>query len=191
MNNAILDGGHAEGPELSRLATLGNHHAPHGGGKIATRPQPFSQIPEETFDPDTLLDALHRHLIHPSRASATIARDTPPREPEVARAGKPAPHILPGFAGMISTPRVELALNVEEPGCIRLFTGVHRCFPLWQTRQNVCSPSPCGRLSRPRTTTGAPSPPAAIARLRRACRRGEHRRRHAGSCVPIVDPWTL
>jgi hypothetical protein len=88
--------------------------------------QPFSQIPEETFDPSTLFDLLHRHLIHPSGASAAIVPDAPPREPEVTRVGEPTPHILPCFAGMVTTPRVELALNVEEPSLIGLFTGVHR-----------------------------------------------------------------
>jgi hypothetical protein len=66
LDDAILDSRHAEGPELSRLATLGNHHAPHGGGKIPAAAQPFSQIPKETFDPDTQLDLPHRHLVHPS-----------------------------------------------------------------------------------------------------------------------------
>jgi hypothetical protein len=126
LNDAILDGRHTEGPELSRLATLGNHDAPQGGGKIPATVQPFSQIPEETFDPATLFDLLYRHLIHSSGASAAIARDTPPREPEVTRADEPAPHVLPGFAGVVTTPRVELALNVEEPSLIDLFTGVHR-----------------------------------------------------------------
>jgi DNA replication protein DnaC len=53
------------------------------------------------------------------------------------------------------------------------------------------SPSPCGRLSRPRTTTGPLPPGTVMARLRRCAARAGGWRPCRGSGVPIENPWTF
>ena len=64
------------------------------------------------------------------------------------------------FLRVRSTPPIQLALHVEnEPGIHRVGQVVH----LLLARFIHCLPSPCGRLSRPRTTTQAPSPLRVIA----------------------------
>jgi hypothetical protein len=70
---------------------------------------------------------------------------------------------------------VQLGLDPQYPGLCFLMvrpwrTGVHRRPPGMPARllRARCPPSPCGRLSRPPTTTGTPPHLRAISR-RRAC----------------------
>ncbi len=64
------------------------------------------------------------------------------------------------LVGVRGTPPIQLALHVEnELGIHRVGQVVH----LLLASCIHCPPSPCGRLSRPRTTTQAPSPPRAFA----------------------------
>jgi hypothetical protein len=63
--------------------------------------------------------------------------------------------------GIVPTPTIQLALHVEDE------PGIHRARPrrtfLLRACRIHCLPSPCGRLSRPRTTMQAPPPLVVIA----------------------------
>jgi hypothetical protein len=130
LYDAIRHSWHSERPELPRLTTLRNHHAPDGHRAVVSISQPLPKLVEESFNPDALLNAPHCHSIHPGRTLAAIARDPLPRQAEVPWMCQPVPHVPPRFIGMALTPRVELSLNVEKPFLIGLIVGVHRLFLL-------------------------------------------------------------
>ena len=92
---------------------------------------------------------------------------SPPSEPDVPVPEHPALHDLSRSTGdLFASPTVQLGLHPQYPG-LRLFrrrplcADVHRRPPALAARRlrGRCLPSPCRRLSRPRTTTQTPPRP--------------------------------
>jgi hypothetical protein len=156
-------------------ARLWDHPLPYGQGRKRLGLQVGPKLGEEGLLAPLTLDVVGRLAVHPGRAGALVApHPTPPNQQERRVTDKVEQVIKPTRA-IIGCPSVQLGLDSPYPR-LRLLggrprrAGVHRRpsgmpAPPLRTR---CPPSPCGRLSRPPTTTGTPSPPSVISR-RRAC----------------------
>jgi hypothetical protein len=192
LNDPVPDRRHTQRPELARFSAFGDHHAPDRCRLIRRIAEHRPRISQEAFDPVAALDGPHGHPVRTRRACPAIARDAPPRHPEVTGVGDPVPHVPVGAVRFGPTPPVEFALNVEKPCLVGLINGVHRFLsPSCTSPHKSWSPSPCGRLSRPRTTTGPLPPGTVMARLRRCAARAGGWRPCRGSGVPIENPWTV
>ena len=107
-----------------------------------------------------LFDRLSRHTIRAGCVAAPVTgQPVPGMGQRSAIAYKIEQIREPLFRGR-DTPPIQLALHVENKlGIHRVGQDVH----LLPASCIHCPPSPCGRLSRPRTTTQAPSPLRAFA----------------------------
>jgi len=120
-------------------------------------------------------DVVGRLAIHPGRAGALVALDPAPPNQQERRITDEVVEVAEPTRLLVGCPLVQLGLDPQYPR-LGLFSRGPRCVgihqrppgmpaPLLRTR---CRPWPCGRLSRPRTTTAAPSRPMTNSR-RRAC----------------------
>jgi len=156
-----------------RAVGLGNHPFPHGHRSEL----PFPEIsPQGRQEP--LLRGEHgvrTDTVHPRRPLAPITPDPRPRHDKDSRVTHEVEHIIEPATRIINRPLMQLGLDPQYPR-LGLFgrrpqhARIHRRspalpFPPLRTR---CRPSPCDRLSRPRTTTTAPPHPGPLSR-RRAC----------------------
>ena len=132
-----------------------------GNGRERAGLQIGPQVGEEQLHPAHVFDVVGGQAVHSGRARTPIAPHPRPGhrqergiDDQVEQVVKPASSVLAG-------PSVQLGLDLQYPDPVIDRTrrvGVHRRppdlpAPALRTR---CRPWPCGRLSRPRTTTAAP-----------------------------------
>ena len=176
LDQSVSERRNAQRTELSRLARLRDQPLPNRLWPVNSLSQVLPDILQKACDTiGPPFDRLSRHAI---RARCIAARVTGQPLPSVRQRSAVAynvEQIREPFLRVRSTPPIQLALHVEnEPGIHRVGQGVH----LLLARCIHCLPSPCGRLSRPRTTTQAPSPLRVFAgRFGRPSPRGRKRGR--------------
>ena len=164
----ILDRGNAQGTVLPWFTGLGDEPTPRRARSICAGAQFGLKLIEETLFPDFGADASRSHPVDPSGSAASVGGHSSPSVAEHAKVSEPTPHVLPTVVGMRLAPLIEFALNAEYPSLIGWVIRVHRSFPRHASLPSSCSPSPCARLSRAPTTTGAPPSVSSI-----SGRRGE------------------
>ncbi|WP_258599151.1 hypothetical protein [Mesorhizobium sp. AR07] len=120
LNDAILDRGNAQGPELPRFTGL----APRRARSVCAGAQ-FGLKPfEEALLTDPIPDAAHGHPVDPGRTSASVAGYALPGVTQHAEIGDPTPHVPPRVFWICLTPLIEFALSAEY--LVGLMTHVHR-----------------------------------------------------------------
>jgi len=170
LHGAVPRGGDAQSPACA-AAGLGNHPFPHRQRSELPGLEIISQPRQEP-----LLGGEHSvgpQPVHPRRPLPSVAPDPRPRHHEDGRVTHEVEQVIEPAIRIIDRPLVQLGL---DPQYLRLgpFTlrpqhvGIHQRsptlpIPLLRTR---CRPSPCDRLSRPRTTTTAPPRPGLLGRRR-------------------------
>src|SRR5215217_1111363 len=168
---------HGRDPQPAPLAAagLGDQPLPHRQGPKAAVLQTGPQLREERLLAPHRLDVVGGLTVHASRAGTLVApHPTPPNQQE-RRVAHEIEQIIKPSIRIVGRPSMQLGLDLQYPRLRRLGrwqrrAGVHRRppgFPATVLRSG-CRPSPCGRLSRPPSTTAAPSPPTALGR-RRTC----------------------
>src|SRR5215216_582751 len=170
---------HGRDPQPALLAAAGfrDHPLPHRQRPEAAVLQAGPQLREKLLLAPHGLDVVGGLAVHARRAGTLVApHPTPPNQQE-RRVTDEVEQITKPTGPILDRPSVQLGLDSQYPR-LRLLNGerrprragIHRRPPslpvtLLRTR---CRPSPCDRLSRPPSTTAAPSPPKAPSR-RRAC----------------------
>src|SRR5215204_94269 len=159
LDDPVPDGRDAQPSQFP--ARLWGHPFPHRQRGEPAGLQIGPQIGQKRLDPAHIFDVVGGHAVHPSGARTPIAPNPRPGhrqergiDDQVEQVVKPASSILTG-------PSVQLGLDLQYPDPVLDRTrcvGVHwrppdLPAPVLRTR---CRPWPCGRLSRPRTTTAAP-----------------------------------
>ena len=169
LDDAIRD---RRDPEPTALAAaLGNRLLPNRPRPVAARPKLLAQPGQEALDAQHLLDVVGRLAVHARRARPSIGPDPKPRHQQRGRVADEVVEVAEPPLPIVASPLVQLALDPEYPLLRRhrlgpRRAGIHRRLfsPSRRALQARCLPSPCGRLSRPRTTTEAPPPPGGIGR---------------------------
>jgi len=164
LDGAVPGGRYAQPPELA--APLGDEPLPHGQRDEPSGLEIISQ-PDEV--PPAEDDGARCHSVDPRCPCPSIAPDPVPGHNQEGRIAHEVVEVIEATVGVVDGPLMQLRLNVQYP-LLRLVEarprriGVHRCPPGIPARglRTRCPPSPCGRFSRPRTTTGAPSPRRAV-----------------------------
>src|SRR6266508_1151449 len=170
---------HGRDPQPAPLAAagLGDQPLPHGQGPKAAALQAGPQLREEGVLAPHRLNVVGGLAVHPGRAGSLVApHPTPPNQQE-RRVTHEVEQIIEPTIRIVGCPSVQLGLDPQYPR-LRLLdgergprrAGIHRRPPGLPATllRACCRPSPCGRLSRPPSTTAAPSPPTAPSR-RRTC----------------------
>jgi hypothetical protein len=163
---------HGRDPQPAPLAAarLGDQPLPHGQGPKAAVLQAGPQLREEHLLAPHRLDVVGGLAIHPGRAGPLAApHPTPPNQQE-RRVTHEVEQIIKPTGPILGCPSVQLGLDSSYPR-LRLLqrrprrAGIHPRPPSLPVTllRTCCRPSPCGRLSRPPSTTAAPSPPKATA----------------------------
>jgi len=161
---------HGRDPKSALLAAgLGDYPLPHGQGHKPLGLQVSPKLSKEEILAPLALDVIGRLAVYPSRASTLVApHPTPPHQQE-RRVADEIEQIIKPATMLLGRPMVQLGLDPQYPRLCLLHQGKGRRLrragihqrppdmpvPPLRTR---CPPSPCGRLSRPLTTTGAPPP---------------------------------
>jgi hypothetical protein len=172
--HAVAHGRDPQHPQLA-AARLGDQPLPHGQGTKPAGLEIGAQFGEKALLATPLLDVVDGLAVHPSRACPLVLPDPAPRHQQHRRVAHEVEQVSKPTVGIIGCPSVQLGLDLQYPR-LRLLgggprrAGVHQRPPgLPAPRLRACClPWPCGRLSRPRTTTEAPPHPATLSR-RRAC----------------------
>ena len=162
---------------------LGDHHLPHLDRPERAAPSSRSRTCcQELLDPDPGRDLGHRGPVHPRRPRPRVPGDALPRHhqerrvaDEVVQIIEPAaedPRPPNGAAWPASSVPSTCARRSSGQATAPVFTGASSdiTVPPCSSR---CRPSPCGRLSRPRSTTAAPP----------------HPRPSAGDAPIPAEPW--
>jgi hypothetical protein len=167
LHNPVPSGGDAQRAELA--VRFGDHPLPHGqrlepaGFEIVSQPTQKRLLPDH--------DGARCHPIDAGRACPSIAPHPIPRHGEEGGIGDEVEQVTEPTIRAVGRPSVQLGLDTQYPRprfvqrgprCV----GVHRRppgMPAPSLRARWV-PSPCGRLSRPRTTTDPPPQPGAISR---------------------------
>jgi hypothetical protein len=173
LHDPIPHGGDAQPACLA--AGLGDHPFPCGQGEQLTGLQIGSQFGEEHLLAPVDHDGAGRLRVHSSRPSALVTPHPTPRHQQERRVIDEIEQIIEPTIRTIGRPPMQLGLHLQYPRR-RLIEGrprradVHRRPPglAVPALRFCCLPSPCGRLSRPRTTTEAPPRSDAIG-WQRAC----------------------
>src|SRR5215203_1859558 len=177
LHHPIPHGRDPQPTPLAGGAGLGDQPLPHGQGPKAAVLQAGPQLREEGLLAPHRLDVVGGFAVHPGRAGPLVApHPTPPNQQE-RRVAHEVVQITKPTGPILGCPSVQLGLDSSYPR-LRLIqrerrprrAGIHRRPPSLPVTllRTCCRPSPCDRLSRPPSTTAAPSPPKAHSR-RRAC----------------------
>src|SRR5215216_6488094 len=164
-------------PALLGAAGFGDHPLPHRQRPEAAVLQAGPQLREKLLLAPHGLDVVGGLAVHARRAGTLVApHPTPPNQQE-RRVTDEVEQITKPTGPILDRPSVQLGLDSQYPR-LRLLNGerrprragIHRRPPSLPVTllRTCCRPSPCDRLSRPPSTTAAPSPPKAHSR-RRAC----------------------
>ena len=137
-----------------------------GWGWNSLRRSPSRQVVEERLDAP-LLNVFDSHAIDTGAARALVVSHQLPSHDEEGRVADEVVEVVELAIVIFAGPTLQLGLHPQYLG-LRLVrrwpscAGVHRRPPALAARslRGRCLPSPCGRLSRPRTTTQAPPRPA-------------------------------
>jgi hypothetical protein len=174
---------HRRDPQTTELAVrLRDHPLTHRNRPETAPSQLRPQPVEEALDSLPGLDGVCGSPVHSGRAGTLVSPDPVPRHQKERGVGHEVEQIVEPAMRIIVCPTVQLGLDLQYPqfrpeqGGLQLI-GVHRRQPpgIPASLLPTCwLPSPCGRLSRPPSTTEPPSCPAAISR-RRACPRPDWR----------------
>src|SRR5215218_2667623 len=160
-------------------------HSPRSAGTCSpfTRPAQSSdrwipakvnaQLGEERLAAAT--NRARRDAIHTGRPGSTVTPNPPPGSDQEGGITDKVVEVLEPATGVAGCPSVQLGLDPQYPR-LRLLrrrprrADIHRRPPGMPAPalRTGCRPWPCSRLSRPRTTTAAPSHPRVISR-RRTC----------------------
>jgi Recombinase/Recombinase zinc beta ribbon domain/Resolvase, N terminal domain len=160
----------AQAAQLAAAARLGDRLLPHPGRGEAACLERCSQPAEEL--PGIGADDARNHPIDPGGASALIAPHPAPRHDEERRVIHEVVQVIEATTRIGLRPLVQLGLHPMYPPLGLLEVGpqiadVHRRAPSSASLPRPrWGPSPCGRLSRPRTTTTPPPHPGSISRPR-------------------------
>jgi len=172
LHAPVARGRNPQSPQLAR--GLRDHPLTHGQRAEPARLEIISQLTQELL---AVLgaDRAWLHAIDTSRSCSSIAPHTIPADRQEGRVADEIEQVIKPTIRPVGRPSVQLGLDLQYPraGLIEARprrVGVHRRPPgIPATALPACwVPSPCGRLSRPRTTTDPPSRPGAISR-QRAC----------------------
>src|SRR6266540_510558 len=158
-------------PALLVAAGLGDHPLPHGQRPKAAVLQAGPQLREEG------LLAPNGLAVHAGGAGTLVGPHPTPPNQQQRRVTHEVEQITKPTGPILGCPSVQLGLDPQYPRLCLIKrerrprrAGIHPrppSLPVTLLRA-CCRPSPCGRLSRPPSTTAAPSPPKAHSR-RRAC----------------------
>ena len=125
-----------------------------GCGSVGSVAQLFSDFFEERRGATgTLFDLAPRHPVRARCLTAPVAGEPSPSRGKRSAVTYEIEQIREDLIGVRGTPPIQLALHVEDE------RGIHRAGHQPASCLHCCIhclPSPCGRLSRPRTTTKAP-----------------------------------
>ena len=151
---------------------FGDHPLPHGKGPEPLGLEIISQLSEHPAPED---DVARFHAIDPSGSCSTIASHPMPRHHKEGGIGDEVVRVTEPTVRALGCPLVQLGLHTQYlgHGLIEVgpqIAGVHQRTPAFAMVSLLTRwvPSPCRRLSRPRTTTDPPPHPGAISR-QRAC----------------------
>jgi site-specific DNA recombinase len=165
LHDPVGRGRDAKTPELARR--LGDHLLPHPGRGVPASLQIVSEPRQEL---PVGGDGSRSDAIDAGRACALVGLDPVPRHNEERGVIDEVVEVIKPAARVADRPVVQLGLHREYSpfGLIRAgprSAGIHQRPPRSASSLRTCwTPSPCGRLSRPRTTTGPPPHPGDISR---------------------------
>jgi hypothetical protein len=165
LDRPVACGGDPKSPQLASF--LGDQTFPHGH-----RPEPSSLEVDAQLGEERLAAAADRarhDAVHAGRPGSPVAPHPPPCSDQEGGITDKVVEIIEPAIGVVGCPSVQLGLDPQYPR-LRLLgrrprrTDIHRRPPGMPAPplRTSCRPLPCGRLSRPRTTTSAPSHPEAI-----------------------------
>src|SRR5713101_6614490 len=155
LHQSVFERRNAKRPELSRLARLRDQPLAHKLGSVVSVVQFLSDVLKKPFHTAVpLFDLAPRHPVSARCPAPRVAGEPLPSMAERAAITYQIEHVREPLVGIRVTPPVQLALHVEDERGIRR-AGPHRPTSCWHSVPTA-PPSPCGRLSRPRTTTEPP-----------------------------------
>jgi hypothetical protein len=147
-------------------AGLGDHHLPHRLRPERARLELVAQIVQERLQTTSGLDVASGLAVDTRGVGTHVAPDPVPRHDEERRVGDEVEQVIEPATLVLASPPVQLGLNLQYPRPRLDETRprrvrVHERPPGLTARllRTRCRPSPCRRLSRPRTTTPAPPRP--------------------------------
>jgi hypothetical protein len=166
--------GHGRDAQPALAATgLGDQPLPSREGTKPPGLQLGPQVGEEAFLAPHPADVQGGPPVHARGARALVPLDPTPCHQQERRIPHEVEQIIEPATGIVGCPMVQLGLDSQYPR-LRLLrrrprrVGIHQRppgLPVLALRAR-CRPWPCGRLSRPRTTTAAPPHPGANSRQR-------------------------
>ena len=111
---------------------------------------------EQSMLTNPLPDVFHSDPIDPGGTLPLVSGNAPPNIANCAAVSKPTPQVSPCKVWVRLALLIKFALHAEYPNFIGLAIRVHRYLLRHANLSSSCSPSPCARFSRARTTTGTP-----------------------------------
>jgi hypothetical protein len=171
LHDAVARGRDAEAPELARR--LGDHPLAHRQRREPARLEIVSQLAQEPVASG--VDGAWFDAIDSGRPCSSVAPHAVPRDQQERGIADETEQVPEPTIRAVGRPLVQLGLDSQypRPSLIEVRprrAGIHRRPPGVPATVPLTRwiPSPCDRLSRPRTTTDPPSRPGAISR-QRAC----------------------
>jgi len=172
LDHPIGHGCNTEASHLSRPAPVWGSYVP-APAVAGTYPSSAGHAGlHEPPDTDALFDIGDPQAVDARRVRAPVARDPVKRHDQRRRIMHEVEQIIEPAARISRRPTVKLGLHPDTrdhapyglssraPAFTGASFGIAASFP----SRNRCRPSPCDRLSRPRTTTAAPPRPGPISR---------------------------
>src|ERR1035441_7135717 len=149
---------------------LGDHRLPHRHRRESACLEVISQPTEQLSSTED--DGAWNHSIDTGRACPLVPLDPTPRHDEQRRVVDEVVEVIETTIRIADRPLVQLRLHLVYPqlGLIEVrpqIAGIHQRTPPSALMLRSCwVPSPCDRLSRPRTTTDPPPHPGGVSRRR-------------------------
>ncbi len=158
-------------PQAAELAVrLGDELFAHPLGR---EPASLEVIPQPgQYATCICIDGARNHPVDSGRTASLVIPDPTPVHDQERPVVDEVVEIPKTAIGIGDRPLVQLCLHPEYPLLSLLeagpqFAGIHRRTSHFVTKPRLrWTPWPCGRLSRPRTTTGPPPHPGGIGRRR-------------------------